>query len=766
MKSATKTPLIKRKRDKKALYKKYGWKYMLIDTPVWTLLLLFGTVFLSAAYKLLIASDVFRLFNNVSLLIVTFCSLELLLLFGYWYGVFRFAKSCRHRVRNLTDYYLMFGIVSAVFVVFCGVLFTQLDKEQYSWLLRLTLNLCGLRLQTEFPERRGVYLFAFLLITVLIIMLEPIIAQKQYQRIKNHRTFKDYIKALSANSPDADGKVNPSYVAFHTPLRVIFLFIGTMLFSVVYRVMIRTGVFDLIFYDTARRIVFCIFELLLLLGYWYGIFLFSKTCRHRTRSVIAYYKITGIVAAAFAVVCCVLLVVLPANTYAWLLQITLNLSGARMQMVSDSRAPWLLAFLVVTAFIMLAEPIVSQKRYERFKKKREAGEIAKMTEDDEDEEDEAEEVDPLYMLISTPLRAIILLGGTILISAAYKLLIEIGFLNFVYDQTAFRIVYCGFELLLLLAYWVGVYLFSQICRERSHSVGAYYLMTGIVATVFVTFCSVALARLETTGLYSWLLRVTLNLCGARLETLLPPDCTLYLAIFLLITVLIMLAVPIVSNIRYRSYLRMKELVAEEEREAEEAEENADEFYEEEPEIGARELVLNPLWRSIVVLVATVLVSAVYQLVVNSGVFDAIYSSMVRRLLFCGFELLVLLGYWFFVFRFSKACRHRSPALDTHYLTTGIVVAVVSIVFVVMYFRLSREMYSWLFGVTLNLAGVRLRIPLPTHRAPYLFFFLIVTGAVMMAEPFLAQKRYERFVRMKELQESDKDLIWNRIDREE
>lgn len=150
--------------------------------PIRMLTLMGGTVLVSAFYKAMIEIGIFKLVHGTERHRLVYCAFELLLLLGFWYCVYRFSKKCRHRAPSLKTYYLMASVLAVVYAGICCVLYYFLSREMYSWLLRLTLNLCALRFRTSFPDDLTPYLAAYLVITILIMLLEPTIAKKLYKR--------------------------------------------------------------------------------------------------------------------------------------------------------------------------------------------------------------------------------------------------------------------------------------------------------------------------------------------------------------------------------------------------------------------------------------------------------------------------------------------------------------------------------------------------------------------------------------------------------
>lgn len=175
------------------------------------------------------------------------------------------------------------------------------------------------------------------------------------------------------------------------------------------------------------------------------------------------------------------------------------------------------------------------------------------------EEEEFDEVfiDKTYMIWAIPLRLLVLLSGTLLVSLFYKAMIEMGVFKLIRSAVARAPVYCLFELALLVGFWRGVFIFSKKCKHRSHSLRAHYLMIGIVAFLYTGICCAAY-RFLSRDMFSWLFRITLNLCGLRLKTSFPKNLTPYLVAYLIITNLIMLLEPVIAKKRYERFVRMME----------------------------------------------------------------------------------------------------------------------------------------------------------------------------------------------------------------
>ena len=151
-------------------------------------------------------------------------------------------------------------------------------------------------------------------------------------------------------------------------------------------------------------------------------------------------------------------------------------------------------------------------------------------------------------------RELILLGATVLISLAYKWIIDTGIFGYIPNVVVCRVVFCGFELLLLGVYWHYTYIFSMYCRSRTNTVKECYLWTSIV---FLVFCAVYWLSYLLMGrdLFLWVFRVTVNLIGVRLLTYAPDNLVPYMLIYTAVMFLIMFLEPLVDYLHYRAWMR-------------------------------------------------------------------------------------------------------------------------------------------------------------------------------------------------------------------
>ena len=156
------------------------WWYP-VETLVRFLVFLVATVAVSAAYKGIIELEFFQIISGSGLRRAVFCGFELFLMGVYWYYTYLFSGECRRRSPSTAAYYLMTVVV---FLLFSAVYFTayfKLDSTVFQWIFRITLNLCGLRFSTSFPADVFPYMIAYLAVTFLIMMTEPLIAYRQFQ---------------------------------------------------------------------------------------------------------------------------------------------------------------------------------------------------------------------------------------------------------------------------------------------------------------------------------------------------------------------------------------------------------------------------------------------------------------------------------------------------------------------------------------------------------------------------------------------------------
>lgn len=138
-----------------------------------------------------------------------------------------------------------------------------------------------------------------------------------------------------------------------------------------------------------------------------------------------------------------------------------------------------------------------------------------------------------------------------------------------------------------------------------------------------------------------------------------------------------------------------------------------------------------------------IISVVYKGMIESGIFqNLIRDAALLRFIFCLFELFLLLAYWYGVYRFSKKCRHRSRSLKVYYIRSCVVFAVFA-VFAACYWTsfivFGREVFMWIFRMTINLIFFRFELTAPENLIPYMAVFCVITFAVMMLEPWIAKK---------------------------
>lgn len=153
------------------------------------LILLGATVLISVLYKGIIETGFLRLIKRETTYRIVFCILELLLLGGYWHNLFIFSKKCRHNSHSLKTYYIRTLLVFAAFTAVYVLSHLLLSADVNAWLFRLTYNLICFRLKTNAPKNLLPYMIAYLVITFLIMMLEPFIAKKRYMAWKREQSW-------------------------------------------------------------------------------------------------------------------------------------------------------------------------------------------------------------------------------------------------------------------------------------------------------------------------------------------------------------------------------------------------------------------------------------------------------------------------------------------------------------------------------------------------------------------------------------------------
>ena len=143
--------------------------------------------------------------------------------------------------------------------------------------------------------------------------------------------------------------------------------------------------------------------------------------------------------------------------------------------------------------------------------------------------------------------------------------------------------------------------------------------------------------------------------------------------------------------------------------------------------------LNLLW-------VTCLVSVIYMGIIKAGVFELLEEESLQRIAVCAIELLVLAAYWYFVYGFSRKCRHRTGTLKKYYRRTCIVFAAFSAVYFLAYCFIPREMFIWAFRITLNLNCIR---PDDVNLLPYMLLWLVITFLIMLLEPAITRRIAKR-----------------------
>lgn len=139
-----------------------------------------ATALISVAYKGIIDSGVFQLVCSKQVIHPVFCVIELLILAGYWYGVFRFSGICREYSSSAKEYYLITTIVFVLFNAAYWIVYLK-NQDVFLWVFRVTVNLFGVRMLGSVPDNFLPYMLVFLAVTYLIMMTEPFISQKLYE---------------------------------------------------------------------------------------------------------------------------------------------------------------------------------------------------------------------------------------------------------------------------------------------------------------------------------------------------------------------------------------------------------------------------------------------------------------------------------------------------------------------------------------------------------------------------------------------------------
>ena len=165
-----------------------------------------------------------------------------------------------------------------------------------------------------------------------------------------------------------------------------------------------------------------------------------------------------------------------------------------------------------------------------------------------------EELTGGQIILKIFLRILAILAATVWISVVFKCAVEIGVFSMIRRSAARRVIFCLTEFLLLGIYWYFLYVFSGFCLQRTPSVKAYYLWTVIVFAVFagVYWLSYMFFSYE---IFTWIFRLTLNLGAVRFVTSVPEEPVPYMLVYLAVTFLVMLAVPIVEKTRYLLWKR-------------------------------------------------------------------------------------------------------------------------------------------------------------------------------------------------------------------
>ena len=141
-----------------------------------------------------------------------------------------------------------------------------------------------------------------------------------------------------------------------------------------------------------------------------------------------------------------------------------------------------------------------------------------------------------------------------------------------------------------------------------------------------------------------------------------------------------------------------------------------------------------------------MISVVYKAIINTGVFGLIGNVNLCRVVFCAVELLLLGIYWYYTYVFSIICRSRTNSVNECYLWTSIVFVVFCVVYWFSYFVMSRELFLWVFRVTVNLIGVRLLTYAPDNLVPYMLIYTAVMFLIMFIEPLVDYLHYRAWMR--------------------
>ncbi len=150
-------------------------------------------------------------------------------------------------------------------------------------------------------------------------------------------------------------------------IRTLIFLAATVLISIVYKFIVNTGVFGLIANERLCRVVFCLFELLLLGVYWHYVFIFSKICRHCSYSLKFYHIQALAVFLVFCVIYGLSYLLMSRDLFLWAFRVTVNLIGVRMLTYAPlSLKYYMAAFLGVTFLIMMTEPYIAKHRFEEW----------------------------------------------------------------------------------------------------------------------------------------------------------------------------------------------------------------------------------------------------------------------------------------------------------------------------------------------------------------------------------------------------------------
>lgn len=141
------------------------------------------TMMISLIYTGAIRMGLFQALEaNWDLYRVVFCTVELLLLAGYWLLAIVFSGKSLSRSRDLKEYYRIaifnYIVYTAVIIAVC-----RLNLTAFIWLFRITLNLTGIT-YSHSPSNLTPYLLVFLAITGAIMMASPLIEKLRYKAWK------------------------------------------------------------------------------------------------------------------------------------------------------------------------------------------------------------------------------------------------------------------------------------------------------------------------------------------------------------------------------------------------------------------------------------------------------------------------------------------------------------------------------------------------------------------------------------------------------